>query len=93
MPQAPGKDQFRANIPTWINVLVRAVMPHLNTGKDWNLGDVTEAALLLWLRQPEQADLISRYNLLQALESRGLLTPEIQRKLVSLDANKKEAAD
>uniref|UniRef100_A0A832H271 Uncharacterized protein n=1 Tax=Oscillatoriales cyanobacterium SpSt-402 TaxID=2282168 RepID=A0A832H271_9CYAN len=63
---------LRAQIPPEVDLLIRAIQPLKNTGKDWTLGDIATEALILWLKQPENKALIERHNLLKALEDQGL---------------------
>jgi hypothetical protein len=70
----PKPVQFRAQLPPDLDLMIRAIAPLKNSGKDWTLSDIVVEALIQWLKQPENQRLIEQHNLLQALRDRGFST-------------------
>lgn len=76
MAKANNKVQFRAQIPAHLDFLVRVIAPLMNSGKDWNLSDITEQALIDWLNKPENAKLIKRHKLIEAAKQKEFEWPK-----------------
>jgi hypothetical protein len=68
--------QFRAQVPPYVDFVVRAIAPLKNSGQDWSLGDIAHEALTDWLKKPENQALIKKHNLLEALADKGIEVPQ-----------------
>ncbi|MGI0494319.1 hypothetical protein ACN4EG_21235 [Alkalinema pantanalense CENA528] len=79
MVSKPKTIQFRAQLPTDLDLLIRAIAPLKNGGKDWTLSDIAAEAFMDWLKKPENQHLIQQHNLLQALHDRGFDTTSYER--------------
>lgn len=70
----PKPIQFRAQLPPDLDLMIRAIAPLKNSGRDWTLSEIAVEAFTDWLKKPENQRLIQQHNLLQALRDRGFDT-------------------
>lgn len=77
-----GKIQLRVQIPKGLDAIVRMIAPFLNAGRMWTPAEVVTEALVLWLLQPENQELIKRHKIEERLKE--LLTKPEQEEFEEL---------
>jgi hypothetical protein len=67
---ASKSTSIRAQIPSDVDFLIRAIAPLLNSNKDWSVSDIVSVALQEWLNKPEIQEIIDQHNLKLAFEKK-----------------------